>query len=273
MYKDKAIVITGGSSGAGKALAQRFIKRGASLALIARDEGKLKTVRDELLKSRPGEERVEIFSCNVADFSEVEKTFAAIVSKMGIPDILINSAGILKEGYFEKIPLQVFREVMDINYFGTLNCIRAALPYFKEKGRGRVVNLCSMGGLIGSFGYAAYCSSKFAVTGLTETLRGELKPQNIIFHLVCPGEFESPMVDELNTYRTEENRTLVQTVPVLGVDQVADEIISGIEKNKYRIIPGRTARFLELFNRWFPVFGRMIVDSRIKKVYRGPEKR
>jgi len=270
IFKNQLVIITGGSSGVGKALAQRLIKRGASLALIARDESKLRAVRDELLELRPGEERVEIFSCNVADFSEVEKTFAEIVSKMGIPDILMNSAGILKEGYFEKIPLQFFREVMDINYFGTLYCIRAALPYFRQKGRGRVVNLCSMGGLIGSFGYSAYCSSKFAVAGLTETLRGELKPQNIIFHLVCPGEFESPMVDELNAYRTEENRTLVHTMPVLGVDQVADEVMAGIEKNKYRIIPGSTARFLEMLSRWSPGLGRMIVDSRIKKVYRGP---
>lgn len=272
MFKDKVVVITGGSSGMGKELAHRLVKKGASLALVARDQAKLKSVRDELLKSRPGPERVEIFSCNVAEYPEVEKTFAQIAEQMGPPEILINSAGIIREDYFEKTPVPDFREVMDVNFFGTLYCVRAAIPYFQRKGAGRVVNIASMGGLVGSFGYTAYCPSKFAVVGLTETLRGELKPQNIILHLVCPGEFDSPMIDGLNQYRTPENRHIVQTIPVLKAGQVADEIIRGVENNCYRIIPGFMTRAVELLSRWSPGLTRVILDSRIKKVYRGPGK-
>jgi len=271
MFDSKVIIITGGSSGIGKELAGRLIKRGAGIALIARDEAKLRSVKDELTAVSPGGRRIESFSCDVSDAATVENTFRKIADDLGPPDILINSAGVLRESYFEKQSLETFREIMDINYFGTLHCIKAVLPYFKKKGGGRIVNICSMGGLMGTFGYAAYCSSKFAVTGLTESLRVELKPQNIKFHLVCPPEFESPMVDDINTYRTPENRHMVHTIPVLTVDEVADAIMSGLEKDKYIIIPGRVSKMVEKLNRLLPGLGRIVVDSRLKKVYRGPE--
>ena len=97
----------------------------------------------------------------------------------------------------------------------------------------------------------------------------ELKPQGIKVHLVCPGEFESPMVDDLNTYRTAENRVVTQTVPVLPLDVVADDIIKGIQKDRYLIIPGFTARFLERLSRFFPSLSRSITDYKIRSVYGG----
>lgn len=271
MFNDAVTVITGGSSGLGKALGKRLVEKGAVLALIARDRSKLEKARDEMTGHSTGNPRVEIFPCDVSDDADVDKAFKAIADTLGMPDILINSAGILREGHFEKVPLSTFREVMDIDFFGVLNCTRAVLPYFRQKGRGRIVNISSLGGRIASFGYSAYCSSKFALVGLTDTLRVELKPQNIKVHLVCPGEFESPMVDELNTYRTIENRVLTQTVPVLPLDVVADEVVRGIQKGRYLIIPGFITRFLEMSSRWFPSISRLVVDFQIRRVYQGPQ--
>jgi len=246
--------------------------KGASLALLARDEQKLKAAQQELGEFKTEEQKVETFSCDVADYTQVGKTMAEIAARLGKPYLLVNSAGILREGYFERIPLEVFREIMAINYFGTLHCIKAVLPYFQQQGRGRIVNICSMAGLVGAFGYAAYCSSKFAITGLTETLRGELKPQHIRFHLVCPPEFGSPMVEELNKCRTPENKALVQTMPVLEVEKVAEAVMEGIEHGRYLIIPGRTTRILAALNRLSPRLSRAIVDRQIKKAYRGPNR-
>ncbi|HHO76557.1 MAG TPA: SDR family NAD(P)-dependent oxidoreductase [Deltaproteobacteria bacterium] len=271
MFKDSFIVITGGSSGLGKALAQRFIKCGANLALIARDKNKLSMIREDLSALCTSGQRIEIFPCDVSDYAAIEKTMNTIADTIGLPDILVNSAGILTEGYFEKIPLSTFHEVMDINFFGILNCIKAILPIFRKKREGRIVNISSLAGKIGTFGYTAYCSSKFAVIGLTDVLRAELKPLNIKLHVVCPGEFESPMVDELNTYRTTENRVVAQTVPVLSLDAVADDVIKGIEKERYLIIPGFIARFLEMTSRWFPSISRAIIDYQISRVYRSPQ--
>jgi 3-dehydrosphinganine reductase len=270
MFKNTVIVITGGSSGLGKALAQRLIKAGATLALIARNREKLIMAREELSPFCSAGQGIEIFPGDVADYLAMEKTLNTIANTIGEPDILINSAGILGEGYFEKLPLSSFQEMMDSNYFGTLNCTKAVLPYFKKKGRGRIVNIASLGGKIGSFGYAAYCASKFAVVGLTEVLRAELKPFNITIQLVCPGEFESPMVEELNTYRTPENRMVTQTAPVLSLNDVADEVMKGIQKNHYLIIPGFITRFLEMLSRLSPAMGRVIVDYQIRRVYQGP---
>jgi 3-dehydrosphinganine reductase len=269
MFKGMVIVITGGSSGLGKALAQRFLKRGANLALIARDTNKLATIKAMLAVTCGVGQKIEIFPCDVSDYAATEKTMNDIADTLGLPDILINSAGILREGYFNNLSLTTFREIMDINYFGVLNCTKAMIPFFKQKGRGRIVNISSLGGKMASFGYSAYCSSKFALVGLTETLRMELKPQGIKVNLVCPGEFESPMVDDLNTYRTAENRVVTQTVPVLPLDVVADEIIKGIQKDRYLIIPGFTAKFLEQLSRFIPSLSRFITDYKIRSVYGG----
>lgn len=271
-FKDNVVVITGGSSGLGKALAERFITQGAHVALLARDKAKLETVKTQLDSAKKPSQTVGIFSCDVSDPDAVADTFHRISQTVGEPDVLINSAGILREGYFEKLSLTTFRDIMDINYFGIIHVIRAVLPYYKKKGRGRIVNIASLGGKMGSFGYSAYCSSKFALVGLTETLRTELKPQNITVHLVCPGEFESPMVDDLNTYRTEENKAVTQTVPVLSLDRVADEIMAGLEKNRYLIIPGKLAKLIETVNRFCPFIPRFVTDMKIRAIYKGPDR-
>jgi 3-dehydrosphinganine reductase len=196
----------------------------------------------------------------------VEQTVKVIVESFGVPDILINNAGILKEGRFENLSLSTFRETMNIDFFGVLHCTKAVLPMFIKRGSGRIVNISSLGGRMASYGYAAYCSSKFALVGLTDTLRAEMKPHSIKVHLACPGEFDSPMVEELNTYRTDENKAVTQTVPVLPLDVVADEVLRGISKERYLIIPGWMSRILDFGYRLSPRISRFIVDYRIKKV-------
>ena len=272
MFTGKVIVITGGSSGLGRALAERLVKKGASLALISRNPDKLATVKENLISACTGTQKIEVFPCDISNFTKTRKTLSLIVDSFGLPDILINSAGILKEGYFEEIPLSAFREVMDVNFFGVINCVKAIIPLFKQKGRGRIVNIASLGGRIGAFGYSAYGSSKFALIGLSETLRVELKPQNIKVQMVCPGEFDSPMVDELNAGRTKENMANAQTVPVLSLDVVADGVIKGIENDQFLILPGLTTRFFDWLNRLAPSLLRTIVDYKVSKIYIGPKK-
>ncbi|MFH2063715.1 MAG: SDR family oxidoreductase [Pseudomonadota bacterium] len=271
MFEGKNIIITGGSSGLGEELAYRLAAKGANLALVARDQARLQSVVKNIPSAADHKIRVEAFQSDVCDPSSVEQTGSRIAETIGIPDILINSAGIISENYFEKLPLETFQKVMDTNFFGTLYWIKAVLPYFQQKGQGRIVNICSMAGLMGTFGYSPYCSSKHAVTGLTQSLRVELKPQNIRFHLVCPAEFTSPMVDQLNTYRTAENRKIVQTIPVLSLEKVADEVIRGIEKDKYLIIPGAITRLFEILNRYFPYLTRRTSDLIIRQCYKGPK--
>lgn len=271
MFKNKTIIITGGSSGAGKELADRLAKAGAHLAIIARDQGKLDATTAELRKNTSTDQQIAGFSCDVTDPEAVESTIARIAETFGPPQILINSAGILREGYFENQGLETFREVMDINFFGALHCIKAVLPYFIEARGGRVVNIASVAGLMGVFGYTAYCASKHALIGLTSSLRAELAPKNIRFHVVCPPEFESPMVEGL-AGRTPENIMMAHTIPVMTAASVAEAVIRGMERDQYEIVPSLVARAVVRSDRWFPALSRAIVDFQIRRCYKGPER-
>ncbi len=133
------------------------------------------------------------------------------------------------------------------------------------KGQAIFITGASLAGKMAVFGYSAYCSSKYALVGLTESLRLELKRQNIDVHLVCPGEFNSPMVEAVNTYRSQENVAMAHTVPVLSIDVVAKAILDGIARGHFLIIPGRGARWLERAGRLFPAMARSIVDLKLRK--------
>lgn len=268
MFRGKNVIITGGSSGIGERLAHRLAGEGARLCLIARDREKLERVRQEIIAEAAGAE-VTIKSCDVSQAPEVDAAFAEIVATMGPPDYLINSAGVLLGEYFEKTTRADFRSLMDINFFGTLHTIQAALPHLKTR-QGHIVNISSIAGVMGVFGYSAYCASKHAIVGLTDTLRGELRYAGVSVHLVLPPETPTPMVDKLNQSRPLENKMICAAGTILPVEKVVDDILRGLAHNRYLIITGFVPRQLALLNRLSPALGRFIHDQVVKKHYRGP---
>jgi 3-dehydrosphinganine reductase len=268
MKKTKNIVITGGSSGLGLALSEAFAKKGYRIAIVARDNEKLKIAGEQLKKKFPNVS-VSTFSLDVTQSEGLADGFDRINRILGSIDMLINCAGILKEGYFEKLSDKDLRSVMDVNYFGVLNATRAALPYLK-KSQGRLVNIASMAGLTGVFGYTAYCGSKHALIGASDVLRVELKPQGIKVQVVCPGEFDSPMVDTLDKYRTPENKEHTLTIPKASVEVIVKGIMKGIKSNDFMIFPNTLTKGVALSMRWFPWISRMVGDKKVKSVYVGP---
>lgn len=266
MFRDLHVVITGGSSGLGLELAHRLAAEGARLTLVARDLNKLEEAAAEIRQRMPGA-RVGVASMDVRDEEAAAALMQEIAEANGGIDMLINSAGILREGCFERLPMKEFRDVMEINYFGLLNTTRAALPHLK-KSRGRLVNIASMAGLTGAFGYTSYCASKHALVGLSDALRYELKPMGVRVHLVCPGEFDSPMVDELNKDRSPENRAHALTIPKATVEAIAEGTLAGIRADKFSIVPGLATRLVALAIRYFPGLTRALGDRTIAKVQR-----
>ncbi|MDI6742512.1 MAG: SDR family oxidoreductase [Smithella sp.] len=261
MFKGKKIVITGGSSGLGLALAKELATKGAVVVLIARGKEKLENAKAEIT-AKGG--RAYAFSSDVSSIEAITETFNNIASEVGPPDILINSAGILREGYFDRISVDTFREVIETNYFGVLNSIKAALPFI-IKSKGRIVNIASVAGLMGVFGYTTYCSSKFALVGLTEALRYEMKPLGVKVHLVCPSEFASPMTEHLNDTRTPENKAHTLTIPEYDLDTMVRDTIKGIEKGKFMIVPGILCRLTVLGARHFSEISRFVCDLKISR--------
>lgn len=265
---NKVIVITGGSSGLGFGLAKVFCQQGARLVLIARNMEKL--IESELaLKSLNNNADILILSVDLADEQKAQEAVTIIIKHFGRIDVLINSAGILAEGYFEKTSLASFKAVMDTNFIALVNMTQLSLPYLKES-KGRVVNIASMASYFGTFGYTAYCASKYAVLGFSEALRYELKPQGVRVQVVCPPEFSGPMVDGICANRTSENKKLVQTAGTLSVEKVVNETIKGIESHQFAILVGSMSRVLAAMNRYFPKVVRKYLDITIKKIYIGP---
>jgi 3-dehydrosphinganine reductase len=146
---------------------------------------------------------------------------------------------------------------------------RVCLPHVTATS-GRIVNVSSMAGMLGVFGQTAYCAAKHAVNGFSEALRLEVEPVGVTVQLVCPGEFDSPLVEELNTYRTPENRALVGAFPVMTLDDVTREVMTGIDRGDPLIIPGRSMRMAWLAQRVAPGLLRRFMRRQVAAVYRGP---
>lgn len=262
-------VVTGGSSGLGLALATRLASRGTDVTLVARDPGRLEAAA-AVVQAANGGVRVRAVAADVSDPAAIEPAMEQIAAEGRGLDLLINSAGILREGYFEHLEHADFRDVMDINFFGTVNAVRAALPHLKQS-RGAIVNIASLAGMAGVFGYTPYCAAKHALVGFTNSLRFELEPQGVRVQLVCPSEFDSPMVDALDATRTPENRQHVLTLPKLSVDVIADETMRGIDRGRDLTIPGRLPRIAATLQQHAPDALGAVAKHRISKVYQGPQ--
>lgn len=262
------VVITGGSSGLGLEVAHQLAPRGVILTLLARDLDKLEAARKEIVARRPDAD-VAIIAVDVADGVALNEAFTLSAARTGSLDVLVNCAGTVREGYFETLADDDYRAAMETNFFGTVNAIRAALPSLKES-RGRIVNIASVGGLAGVFGFTAYCASKHALVGFTNSLRFELEPQGVTVQLVYPGEFDSPMTAALETTRTPENRVQTHAIPKIPAQQIAREIVKGIDAGTGDIVPGRWTRIFVTALRLAPGISSTVVRRRVAGVYQGP---
>jgi short-subunit dehydrogenase len=185
----------------------------------------------------------------VADNDAVQQTMRTAIGKFGIPDILINCAGVGTGDYFENISYDQFDKVMKINVYGTRNMVYSILPFMKQKGGGQIVNVSSMAGLIGMFGYSLYSTTKYALVGFSECLRSELKRFNINVTLICPPEVKTPFLDEEAKTLPPEARMVKNLAGLLTPQQTAKAIVSGVRRKKFLVVPGFAAKFLFLQHR------------------------
>jgi 3-dehydrosphinganine reductase len=272
-FQGKNIIITGGSSGIGQATAKLLARHGANVYIVARNQERLdRTLQEIEAEGISGDQRHGAWSADVTDSEEVDAAIGAIVGTGGSPDILINSAGIVYPGYFEKLPLSTFRHQMDVNYFGTLHTVKAVLPRMMDRGSGHIVNISSIGGIFGGFGYSAYGASKFAVSGFTESLRAELKPHGIAVSLVLPPDTATPQLREEKRVRPIEidlvsgtgkpekleglseviaywlaKTVLSDSGDPISPEAVAQAIVQGIRRRRFLIFPDATLKAVFYF--------------------------
>ena len=195
--KNLHALITGGSQGLGKAIAECFLREGANIVLCARNEKDLSATRDELAKKFPGQ-KVAAKICDVANESQVNELVAFALRELRTLDALVLNAGIYGPmGPTESVPLDEWRRAIDINLFGVLLPCRAVIPHFKTAGRGKIVVLSGGGATNPLPNISAYAASKAAVVRLMETLAEELKAFQVDVNAIAPGALATRLVDEV----------------------------------------------------------------------------
>jgi NAD(P)-dependent dehydrogenase (short-subunit alcohol dehydrogenase family) len=182
---DKVWLITGSSTGLGRALAEAALERGYRVVATARQPEQLQELRDRY------PDRVLTVALDVTNEQSVQQAIAAALNTYDRIDVLVNNAGYALMGAVEEVSIEEVKRQFDTNFFGTLSMIRAVLPKMRKQGSGHILNLSSFGGIVSVAGYSLYCSSKFALEGLSEGLEQEVKPLGIKVTIIEPGAFRT----------------------------------------------------------------------------------
>jgi NAD(P)-dependent dehydrogenase (short-subunit alcohol dehydrogenase family) len=229
------VVITGASSGIGRATAHRFAQEGARLVLAARSREALETVRDEC-RARGAD--AEAVPTDVRDEAAVEALGAAALERFGRIDTWVNVAGVIAYGRFEQVPSDVFRAVLETNLMGQVHGARTALRAFRRHQSGVLINMGSLWARVTTPDVSAYITSKFALRGFTETLHEELRTEpDIHVCLLHPQAVDTPIFDRAANY---SGRPVRAVPPVVRPERLA-EVIAGLVRHPRRDI---TFRFL-----------------------------
>ena len=240
----KNAIVTGGSSGIGKAIARLLVRRGANVAIIARRQPLLDAALQEFEAMRVKQTQVfQAFSADISDWGQAQTAISAVTADGRTPDVLVNTACLAHPGYFEALPVDIFRRTMEVDFFGTLHPCKLVAPLMIERHSGHIVNFSSVAGFIGVFGYTAYGAAKFAIRGFSDALRAELKPHGVHVSVVFPPDTDTPQLHYEDQFKPLETRRLASSAGLMKPDQVAQAVIRGIEKNRYVITPGFESTF------------------------------
>jgi 3-dehydrosphinganine reductase len=232
-------IITGGSSGIGKAIAIRLAREGADVTIMARRAEMLAAARSEIEAARcDARQRIRDIQVDVADARAIRDAIARAEAECGPCDLAIASAGIALPGYFAEIPDVVFTQTMEVNYFGSLHLARAVLPGMRVRRRGHIVFVSSGAGIIGVYGYSAYSPSKFAVRGLAEVLRAELVADGVAVSIVYPPDTDTPQLAAEKELKPHETRAVTAAARTLTADAVARATLTGVRRRRFAITPG-----------------------------------
>jgi 3-dehydrosphinganine reductase len=237
----KTVVVTGGSSGIGLATADAFAQRGAHVAIIARDEARLAAAQ-QAIEARSKGGIVLAVTADVADRDAIFSAIGRVREELGTPDVLVNCAGVFTPGDFATMDADVFREHMDIDVLGLIWATKAVVPGMIERGRGHVVNVSSVAGFIGVFGYTAYSTAKFAVMGFSEALRQEMKPLGIKVSVVCPPDVDTPGLAREKSLRPAECDKVCGNIQAIAPEEVAADIVRAVESGRYLVVIGGVSR-------------------------------
>jgi short-subunit dehydrogenase len=249
--RNAAVIITGASAGIGHETALEFARQGAHVVLAARREERLRELarRCEALGTALGVRALPV-PTDIGRGEDVEALVRATLDAFGRVDVLVNNAGFGFSGTIEETTEADMRELMDVNYFGAFNAVRAVLPHMRAQRRGHIVNVSSVVGKMAFPYHGAYSSTKFALVALTEALRGELAGSGVTATVVLPGSTRTEFFD---VQRTNDGHVSAPTGPQQDPDVVARAIVRSVRKPTPEVNMVRAYRLAYGLNGFFPV--------------------
>jgi len=238
MFKlgNKVSIVTGASKGIGKAIAKIFAQAGTHVVCVSRTKDDLNILKKEILNDGGS---VSIYSCDVSNFDEVEGLIRNTVEEFSKIDIIVNNAGITRDGLIMRMSDEDWNTVIDINLKGTFNAIKAVSRQMMKQRSGRIINISSVVGLKGNAGQANYAASKAGIIGLTKSSSKELASRGITVNCIAPGYIATDMTDQLTDKVKEE---IINRIP-LGYIGKTDNIAAAclfLASDEAEYITGQT---------------------------------
>jgi hypothetical protein len=235
-FPDKVVIVTGASSGIGRETALAFAREGARVVLGARSEAKLRELAEAHSQWR---DRLLVVPADVTKDEDVQRLVATTMANFGRIDILVNNAGVGMRAMFEHMPLDDVRALMDVNLYGPIRCIQAALPHMRQQRAGQIVNIGSVLSRVVAMRNSAYCASKFALLALSDTLRMELHGTGIEVISILPAYTDTPFFENMYRYGGP-----VRQSPFRGQHpaRVAQAILRGCARHKRQVVLSFSAR-------------------------------
>lgn len=261
-YKNKVVVVTGAASGIGAAICRRFAREGAKLGMLDMDETGLTSFAEEL--SHTG---VDVLAarCDVALVEECETTIKKIIAHFGGIDVLVNNAGITQRSAFIDTHLTVYRKVMDVNFFGSVNCTKAAIKSLIDR-KGSIIIIESIAGLVPLLGRTGYCASKHALHGFFTSLRTELRNTGLCVTIVCPGfvktNLQSRALDGDGRIAQHPQSKVGKEI---SPEQVAEAVYRGALKRKPLVLLTPVGYITYWLSRFAPMLYERIMVKQLKE--------
>lgn len=247
--KDKVVVITGATSGIGKALAYEFAAKGSKVTIGARNHEKLIEIAEDI-KLNGGD--VAFAQTDVSIEADCKNLILIAIQRFGKIDVLINNAGISMRALFQDVDLKVIEELMNVNFWGTVYCTRYALPHILEQ-KGSVVGVSSVAGIKGLPGRTGYSASKFAMRGFLECIRIENLKKGLHVLVAHPGFTASNIrVTSRGSDGSEQGESPRKENKMMTSEAVANHIYNAVKKRKYHLVLTLQGKAAAILNKFFP---------------------
>lgn len=258
----KVIVITGASTGIGRATALKCAQQNTKLVLSGRREDALQALAQECEKL--GGRALSVVA-DVTDNAQVEQLVQKAISHFGGVDVYVNNAAVTLFGRIEDAPYEAYRKVIDTNLFGYIHGARAVIPHFREKQKGSLINVSSMVGKIGSPYLSAYCISKSGILGLSDSLRMELQDvPGIHVSTVLPASIDTPLFQHSANFT---GRAIKPMPPIYSADEVADAIVMLIQQPQREVYVGGAGRRMSMLHTFFPALAERLFARQVSKTH------